>query len=92
EPSSTPPLIAFDWISANPHAAAQNVLQLRPDRKVDIVRVPRAVAESSITARDDLSLAYDDLAIVEPKPAVDFGATQTANQHERTAEDFGPQA
>ncbi|CAK1354731.1 unnamed protein product [Cercospora beticola] len=92
EPSSTPPLIAFDWISADPHAAAQNVLQLRPDRKVDIVRVPRAVAESSITARDDLSLAYDDLAIVEPKLIVDSGATQTANQHERTAEDFGPQA
>ncbi|KAF2209413.1 hypothetical protein CERZMDRAFT_122194 [Cercospora zeae-maydis SCOH1-5] len=76
-------IIAFDWISADPRAAAQDVLQLRPDRRVDIVRVPRAVAQAAMTARHDLSLAFDDLAIVEPKP-------KATSPHERTAQNFGP--
>ncbi|KAM3415416.1 hypothetical protein BST61_g8941 [Cercospora zeina] len=86
-----PGIIAFDWISADPHAAAQNILQLRPDRRVDIVRVPRAVAQASVTARHDLSLACDDVVVVEPKPILDSGAPQAIGALERTAEDFGPQ-
>lgn len=83
-------LIAFDWISELPHIADQSILALRPNRKVDVVRVPRTIPHASVTARGDLSMAVDDLSIVENSGRVEPAKPQAPYELQRTAEDFGP--
>ena len=82
-------LIAFDWISADPQAVEQDVLALRPDRKIDILRVPRTIPQASVTARHDMCLAFDELSILEPKTPKEPNTAQPYKQ-QQDAEDFGP--
>lgn len=82
-------LIAFDWIPANPQAVEQDVLALRPNRKIDILRVPRTVSQACVSARYDMSMAFEDISILEPKAPVEPASAQPYKQA-RTAEDFGP--
>ncbi|KAK4507617.1 hypothetical protein PRZ48_001352 [Zasmidium cellare] len=83
-------LIAFDWISDRTDEAEQSVLALRPSRDVDVIRVPRTIPHATVTARNDLSMAFDDLSLVETKGRAEPAEPKAPYEHQRTAEDFGP--
>lgn len=83
-------LIAFDWISDHPSTAEQSVLALRPNRKVDVLRVPRTIPHATITSRHDLSMAFDSLSVVETRGRAEPAVPQAPYEQQRTAEDFGP--
>lgn len=83
-------LIAFDWIFEGDDLAEQPVLALRPNRQVDVVRVPRIIPHAAVTARNDLSLAFDDLSLVETRGRAEPAEPQALYEQQMTAEDFGP--
>jgi hypothetical protein len=81
-------LIAFDWIFSDSAIEDQKVLALRPNRKVDILKVPCSIPHAAISARHDLGVAFHDLSVTEIDPNVE--ATKPNSDNIRTAEDFGP--
>lgn len=83
-------LIAFDWMAASPIAPEQHILALRPNRKVDLLRVTRGVMQATVTARHDLSLASDNVSMLEPKLPSETYTSDTPYTYQQTAEDFGP--
>lgn len=57
-------VIAFDWVT-NGSAEGQSMLALRLTREVNILRAPQPQL-LEMTARDDLALCREDIAIIEP--------------------------
>jgi hypothetical protein len=84
-------LIAFDWIVADSALDDQGVLALRPNRKVDIVRVPCSIPHATITeGRHDLAVAFKDISITDVAPSMEVVNPLGMVEPPRTAEDFGP--
>lgn len=83
-------LIAFDWIAGSRDAAAQEIIALRPSRRVDILRVPRCISHATVTARHDFSLAFADLSIVTARTPHATIKLEAPHEQHHTAEDFGP--
>lgn len=81
-------LIAFDWIIGGNEIEDQKVLALRPNRKVDVLKVPCAIPHAAISARHDLSIAFRDLSVTEVDQSSE--AARASSNKTRTAEDFGP--
>lgn len=91
-------IIAYDWILGEDGDLpdGQTVLALRPNREVDILRVPISKPLANITPRQDLSIAYGDISITEPglhirtePPKAPYERT---NGTKTSPEDFGPHA
>ncbi|CAK4033467.1 WD repeat-containing mio [Lecanosticta acicola] len=82
-------IIAFDWISTG-KLAEQSVLALRPNRKLDVLRVPCTTPQASLTARGDLCMALEDICIAQTKARGEAVMPQAPYEQQRTAEDFGP--
>jgi hypothetical protein len=93
-------IIAYDWIldGEDDVLDGQAILALRPNREVDILRVPTVKPLASITPRQDLSISFGDLSITEPSPSNKSEAPKAPyeNTNGTTAtaspEDFGPHA
>lgn len=87
-------IIAYDWISDSLDAASQQMLALRPDRKVDVLKVSSARVHAKLTGRNDLSIALEEVVTTEPKYYAERSLTKTPyEQANRTEpEDFGPLA
>lgn len=83
------PIIAFDWVAAA-SLAEQSVLALRPNRRLEVLRVPGTVPEATLTARGDISLAFEDICIAQTKARGEAIQSQAPYEQQRTAEDFGP--
>ena len=87
-------IVAYDWIDASgmEQISGQGVLALRPNREVDILRVPTSKPIASITARHDLVVKYNVMSIVEPHSYSDpTPASAPYEQMNGTGpEDFGP--
>ena len=86
-------IIAYDWAQGEESALEQRVLALRPNREVNVLRVSTAKPMASITPRRDLSLAFEDLSITEPKSYTEQTAPSAPHEQANgvgAAEDFGP--
>jgi hypothetical protein len=87
-------IVAFDWMQDGSTTLNQGVLALRPNRSVDILRVPTDKPLAEVTPRYELSVALKDLSITEPKNATDSvlaGTTHVPRHGASEAEDFGLQ-
>lgn len=88
-------IVAFDWLQDRSASMDQGLLVLRPNRSVDILRVPTDKPLAEVTPRNELSLALKDLSLTEPKPVTDLaqlGSTYEQRHGASEAEDFGPLA
>lgn len=85
-------IIAYDWVSGLESGSEQPMLVLRPNREVDVLTVSTTKPLASITPRHDLSLALEDLAIVEAKPHSQrmIPSAPYEQVNGMSAEDFGP--
>lgn len=81
-------LIAFDWIAGGSDTEDQSVIALRPNRKLDTLRVPCAIPHARISARHDFNIGFHDVSMTEIDP--NLAATRLSPVQIRTAEDFGP--
>lgn len=84
--------IAFDWVSASATQYEQDVLVLKPDRGAHILRIP-AKAQACINPRNELSLTFQDIHLVEPKASTHLPQLRTpfstSNGYD-AAEDLDP--
>lgn len=60
-------VIAFDWITGGSSAIEQDILALRPNRHIELLGVSTSTPLTTVTARNDLSLAFDGISITEPR-------------------------
>ena len=93
-------IIAYDWIldAEGDGLDGQAILALRPNREVDVLRVPTGKPLASITARQDLSISFGDLSITEPSSSAKPEPSQSPYEQTNVTtpaaspEDFGPHA
>jgi hypothetical protein len=84
-------LIAFDWIVSDSMLDEQGVLALRPDRKVDVVRVPCSIPHATMTeGRHDLAVVFKDISITDVTSTSKLPKPPRSVAPQGTAEDFGP--
>ncbi|KAK5125313.1 hypothetical protein LTR85_000422 [Meristemomyces frigidus] len=86
-------IIAFDWLSEQIGEYGQAMLALRPNREVEVLRVPTSNPVAKVTARQDLSIGFQDVSLTEAKPyaaTAKPGAPYEQAIGAGAAEDFGP--
>lgn len=86
-------IIAFDWVSEQSAKHGQAMLALRPNREIDVIRVPIRNTLAQVTARQDLSIGSTDVAAIEARPyaaSATPGAPYEQTNGAGAAEDFGP--
>lgn len=83
-------VVAFDWVASARPTREQSLIVLRPNGKVRLLQVPSVIAQATVTARNDFSLAYDDVSITETKSVGESVRPQAPYEQKTTAEDFGP--
>jgi WD repeat-containing protein mio len=87
-------IIAFDWIPDHDVASpyGQGMLALRPNREIDVLRASTSKPLASISARNDMSILFEDLSIAEPRSYRAPVAPKASYEHINgaNAEDFGP--
>ncbi|KAK4548622.1 hypothetical protein LTR36_009532 [Oleoguttula mirabilis] len=86
-------IIAFDWVGQEEAGHEQIMLALRPNREVDVLRVPTTNPLAEVTARQDLSIGFQDGSLIEAKPyaaTAKPGAPYEQATGAGGAEDFGP--
>ena len=86
-------IVAYDWVN-HTIKDSQPLLALRPNRDVEVLRVPFATPLAAITPRQDFSLAFDDITITEPKSYAGKAQQTVKAPYEQangiSPEDFGP--
>ncbi|KAK3701482.1 hypothetical protein LTR37_015456 [Vermiconidia calcicola] len=89
-------IIAYDWVTNHDDISGpgQAILALRPNREVDVLRVPTTRPMANITPRDDLSIAFQDLSVTEPKSYTESMRPEAPSEQANgtNAEDIGPYA
>ena len=89
-------MFAYDWVYDEEHNnwSDQTMLALRPDREVDVLRIPTTRPVAAITPRQDLSLGFEEISIAEPKSYTPERTLRAPYEHAygitASAEDFGP--
>ncbi|KAF2767057.1 hypothetical protein EJ03DRAFT_276811 [Teratosphaeria nubilosa] len=85
--------VAFDWTNDQTAHSGQAAMMLTAERGVKLLRVPTSSPHVEITARQDLSVGFEELSIVEQKPYATRRKRSAPYEHpdsQDAAEDFGP--
>lgn len=85
-------IIAYDWMGLGGRLEGQEILTLRPSRDVGTLRVPSSKPLADVTARNDLSVAYSNVSLVEAQSHNETAAAKAPYEQVNglKAEDFGP--
>lgn len=86
-------IVAFDWMRDGDIDVDQGLMVLRPNRSIDIMRVPTDKSIAEVTPRQEFSVALKTSSFSEPNTAADTTQVEATYEQQHgasEAEDFGP--